>query len=701
VGRSPAADGAPAFWPWSQVLDSVSASLDEVSLEAAVEGAGRPVVQLSPRIAERVGGARGFLGDDAETSRFLLYESVASFVRQAARRRPMVVLLDDLHWADASSLELLSHLVLTVANEPVLLTAAYRDPVQEPSQPLAAALATASRAHAHELHLRGLDAQEVAELLAALLDGEEEGGADRLPAGNLMHERTGGNPFFVGQLARLMLDQGADADPSAVPPGVRHVVAQRLATLTDVTRQFLGAAAVVGRDFDLRTTAAVAELDVPVAMDAYDEAAGHGLLERAGGQVRDRRFVHALVQEAVLEGMATGLATRLHARAADVIEREGSATPAELARHRWAARDLIGARAVPTLVAAAEAAGAVYALDQAEEHLRNALDLARSDAASEPATELSVLLTLFQLIVAGRGWGDADVHALVTRAMELTQAGGFDDSTARMWWTLYFFLLDRDDPAYVQVADTLLETIQRPGHGIGHAARAVVHLTSIFSALHSDDRSRARGHLSAAREHVEAAPPSDLAAYDEHLHVMLLLIEGYWAALTGDPATFRAATGAAVALADADGRPFPRAVARTLGAASGPYLGDAGYVWELSREALELDVRFHFNWLASIARCLNCWGSAHDGGPVTQAQRTIEELLGRIEAAGRRGNRSTLLLLLADLYALEGRPDAAREALLRARATPGPYAGLVVDLVDERLARGGGPAGSPAGHDVL
>ena len=335
-------------------------------------------------------------------------------------------------------------------------------------------------------------------------------------------------------------------DPGRLPapPGVRHVVARRLAGLPAAARDLLAAAAVVGRDFDLRTAASAAEMAMADAMDAFDDAARHGLVESvvdgrpAAGS--DRRFVHALVQEVVLDGLSAGRAARLHARVAARLERDGSAGPDVLARHLWAARELVGAAAVPALVAAAESAAGVYALEQAEVHLQHALELVRADPDGDPSTELSLLLRLFRLIMTGRGWGDAELRTVMDRAMELAEAGAFNDDNAQLWWSLFFFLLDRNDPSYVEVADALLEAIGEapdptspagpadlPSSAtVGHAARAVVHFASIYGALHRDDREPAQAHLRIARRHVEAAPAADLAAFDEHLHVMLLVIEG-------------------------------------------------------------------------------------------------------------------------------------------------------------------------------
>jgi hypothetical protein len=698
-GRSPAATGAPPFWPWSQVVESIAAGLDDDTLGRVVAGPARPVAQLSPTVTERTGGTVPMTGDNAQSLRFLLYEAVSAFIRRAAGDRPVVITLDDLQWADLPSLELVSYLTPSLSGRPLLLVAAYRDLPADRSEALDATLATVSREDAaEELALGGLGHDDVATLTGDLLGdllgdlpGAGEAGA-RERFVTVLHERTGGNPFFVRQLARLIVEAepGTD-DPAAVPvpAGVRHVVASRLAAVSEPTADLLAAAAVLGREFDLRTAAAGAGIEVEAALDALDEAARHGLVEPGTGTGPARRFVHALIQEVVLEQLPPGRAARLHARVARRLELGGNAPADQLAEHMWAGRDVVGTAAVASQLAAAQASAAVFAHERAEAYLRRALHLVRTGTPPDPRSELTVLLSLFRLIASDRGWGDEDARAVVERATELTDAAALDDVTARLWWSLFFFLIDRNDEAtYVDVARALLRSItEGPGGdaATGPATRAAVHLMNLFSALAEDDREQAHRHLREARANVEAAPAESLAAYDEHLHVMLLLIEGYWSALHEDAAANRSAISAAVALADADGRPFPRAVARSLGAASAVYAGDPADVHALAGRALDLDHRFGFGWLATVAGTVHDWAEAHVTGDGAGAAAALRGVLDDVVGAGRHGTASTMLLLLADLHSLGGDTSAAREALLRARRTPGPYRGLVVDLVDRKL----------------
>jgi DNA-binding SARP family transcriptional activator len=693
AGRSPSAGGAPAFWPWTQVLTSLAAGMDDEELTGAAQGNARLVSHLSGSIAERLGQTLPPTGDNAAGLRFLLYQAVSDFLRAAATS-PHVVLLDDLHWADLPSLELLSYLTPALVEMPVLVVAAYRDVVSERSAELADTLATVSREDAvQEISLGGLDEAAVRDLARLALSPDESSSIGQEMI-SLLHHRTGGNPFFVSQLARTLVDDDAARSAGGpIPPGIRHVIDSRLRSLARSELAVLETAALVGQEFDVRVVSRAAGVPLEEALDAYDRAGEHGLVE-LGDATTGHRFVHALVQEVVAHRVPLGRSAKIHAGIALQLERVAAPVD-QVAEHMWLGRDLLGTRGLPHLLSAADSAAAVFAHERAELFLRRALAVAQGATPPDPATELHVLLALFRLLATARGWGATEAHEVVARARALIEVTGWSEDTLHLWWSLFFFLIDRDDePAYSEVARTLLASVNAAdssdsaagdGRLPGHAAHAAVHLMSIFSSLALDDRHAAEAHLRAARSHVEAAPYAELAAFDEHLHVMLLLIEGYWSALTGDAAGNRATTQAAIALADADGRPFPRAVARTLGASSAPYVDDGAFVLEVSAQALELDRRFGFEWLATVAATLHTWADARVNGPGPRGGEAIEERLDELGATGRHGTASLLLVLLADVHALQGDTGKARECLMRARQAPGPYRGLVVDLIDRRL----------------
>jgi DNA-binding SARP family transcriptional activator/DNA polymerase III delta prime subunit len=695
-GRCPAATGGPAFWLWSQVIEALAARLTDDELTQAIAGAARPVAQLSHMVAERAGHPMPLTGDDAQALRFLLYEAVSTFIHRATDGRPTVITLDDIHWADLPSLELLAYLTPALADRALLLVAAYRDLQPDRSEALEATLATVSREDtADELAVAGLDHEEVASLARALnLVPADEEQAEALVTA--LHQRTAGNPFFVRQLARHISETAAErADPATapVPAGVHHVIASRLRRLSDPTTDLLAGAAVVGRDFDLRSAAAAAALPLEEALDAFDEAIRHGLVEPASDDGVQARFTHALMHEVVLDQVPAGRRARLHARVAEHLMVSGASVD-QLAEHLWAARGIAGASAIPAQLAAADAAAAVFAHERSEMHLRRALHLVESSDSKDPHLEITVLLSLFRLITAVRGWGNEDAHELVERARQLSVDSPLRDDAVRLWWSVFFFLLDRDDAAsYALIARTLLSSLERRNSppqpsetSPHHAALAAIHIMNIYADLADNQREAAERHLDAARAHVDAASPPELAAYDEHLHVMLLVIESGWAALTGDAATHVSSASAAIALADADGRPFPRAVARTLGISNAVYGGGPPTdALAIAAEAHELSRRFDYAWLATLAEAVHKWAEASITSNAADAIAFISDLLHEVELQGHHGPGSLIRLLLADLYAIDGRTATARETLITLRNRPGPYQCLLVDLVDRKL----------------
>lgn len=422
VGRSPAAAGAPAFWPWTQVLGSVAAGLDDAELARATQGGARLVSHLSAQVAERLGQTPPATGDNAAGLRSLLYQAVSDFLRAVATT-PRVVLLDDLHWADLPSLELLSTLIPVLVEMPVLVVAAYRDVAADGSAELSDTLATVSREDAvREISLGGLDEAAVMALAQLALSPEEASAIDEdLLTG--LHRRTGGNPFFVNQLARTLWHDdatGPGGDP--IPPGVRHVIDRRLRSLDPADVAVLETAALVGQEFDLRVVARATTVSVEEALDAYDRASAHGLVE-PGCTASGHRFVHALVQEVVARRVPPGRSAKLHAGIALGLE-QVAAPVDQVAEHMWLGRELLGARGLPHLLSAADSAAAVFAHERAEQFLRRALTLAREATPPDPAAELQVLLALFRLIATARGWGATEAHEVVARARALIEVAG-------------------------------------------------------------------------------------------------------------------------------------------------------------------------------------------------------------------------------------------------------------------------------------
>jgi predicted ATPase len=294
------------------------------------------VAQLLPELAEVMPGLEPPPSLDPETARFRLFDAVASFLRRAARTNGLVVVLDDLHWADRSSL-LLEFVARVLADSRLLLIGTYRDVEVSRHDPLNDTLAELIRQPVtSRLVLRGLSEAEVARCIAAVAGTE--------PAPEVIaavHTQSEGNPFFVGEIARLLVSEdrlgGQGHLGLSIPEGVREVIDRRLNRLTESCNRLLAVAAVEGRDFDLNVVSQVAKLPGVKVLEELDEAAdAHLVTETASGPGR-YRFAHALVREVVYAGLRVTERAQLHHLVGEAIERRAQpdldARLAELAHH--------------------------------------------------------------------------------------------------------------------------------------------------------------------------------------------------------------------------------------------------------------------------------------------------------------------------------------------------------------------------------
>ncbi len=331
VGHCPEVDSAPPAWAWTEALRAV----------AAATSPGEFADDLAPLLTNTEP-----VNADATAGRFRLRQAVWRWLAAVAAERPVAVVLDDLHWADAATLELLGGGLGIRA--PILVVAAYR---ADESGHLTETLASLARATPLRLALPGLNDMAVAELVRTECEADEETIAG-------IAERTGGNPFYVRESARLLNGEGALVALSEVPEGVRDVLRRRLARLPEGSVSILRLAAVAGRESSVDVLVKAADADEDGVLDALDAGVIAGLLnEPAPGRVR---FVHALVRDTLIADLSRLRAARMHARIADALEGTGDITA--LAYHYARAGS---PKAVDYCVQAAELAEARYAHDVA------------------------------------------------------------------------------------------------------------------------------------------------------------------------------------------------------------------------------------------------------------------------------------------------------------------------------------------------
>lgn len=373
VGRCSSDEGAPPFWPWVSVLRDLSGVL----------GHG-PVQQLAGADADSLAGllpaaAADVVGSSVDAERFRISDAVARLLTAAAECRPLLVVLDDVHWADQSSLRLLHHLADHLADARVFFVVTRRA-LPEPTGILAEVVAGLGRRHALRLDLRGLSLAGTVELSRAVTGAEP---AARWAAA--LHERTDGNPFFLAELLRL--PGGGD-----IPAAVTEVVARRVARLPEPTQELLRTAAVIGRQYDAEVLAAATGHEVDAVLDDLDPALAAGIvLEEA---VLGRfRFAHALVRDVVYHGQTATRRARRHAAVAAALRDEGDERLSETARHWLAAGPAHAGVAWRTATRAARQARSVHGYEEAAALLAAARTAQDQDRACGPAERYDLLMT--------------------------------------------------------------------------------------------------------------------------------------------------------------------------------------------------------------------------------------------------------------------------------------------------------------------
>lgn len=312
-------EGAPAYRPWIQILRRlVDAGIDQAPAFDA----------LSADVAALIAGNAPPAAGDPEQVRFRLFDAISRTLAQAAGARPLVIVLDDLHWADTASLLILRVLAGELSGRRLIIVGTYRDVEVTPNAPLGQALAHFGSG-VRNVPLRGLDREEIRAMIA-LSSGSEP---DPRVVDALLR-RTGGNPFFIEELLRLaQAEPGLDAlrdDGISVPAGVRQVVDRRLEGLSDQARGALEAAAVLGQDFDLDVTAETAGLPRSVVASAFEGAEAGRLISGTDDPARFA-FSHALVRDVLYRGIGIERLGALHLRAAGSLDRRHATDPTRLA----------------------------------------------------------------------------------------------------------------------------------------------------------------------------------------------------------------------------------------------------------------------------------------------------------------------------------------------------------------------------------
>jgi len=332
---------AVPYEPWIEACSHIVEHAPQELLNRLVERHKGELGRLARNLERRVPDLPQPQASDPETERYLLFSAVAGLLSEVSESVPICLVLDDFHWADAQSVALLKHLVRTVEQGALQVIVTYRDSDLGKDHPLSAVLADLRRVGGvQRIALHGLGADEVAEIMSAAAGHELD--EDILQLAAEIAEETDGNPFFVGEVLRGLLESGAlifdeesarwSVDRSSVialPESVREVVERRVERLGDDTREVLTLAAVIGRSFDVELLESMLDTEESALLDHLEAAVAASLLAESDGQVGKFRFAHALVNQTLYEGLGATRRARLHHRVAEALEQLYGDDPGE------------------------------------------------------------------------------------------------------------------------------------------------------------------------------------------------------------------------------------------------------------------------------------------------------------------------------------------------------------------------------------
>jgi eukaryotic-like serine/threonine-protein kinase len=395
-GRCWEAGGAPAYWPWIQSLRGLLRELDPEALRRQVAGGGADLAQLLPELRERLPDLPEPPPASPGAARFRLFDALSGFLRRASEDRPLLLVLEDLHAADAPSLLLLQFVVGEASRSRMLVLATFRDVEVTRDHPLAASLPELARAQGTtRISLAGLSRPDTGRLIETI--------AGRTPPVELVaaiHRETEGNPLFIGEMVRALASEGwppstADRRPSPIPEGVREVIGRRLHRLPEDCRRVLTVGSVIGRDFTMEALKRITGRPAEDLLDSIrDAACVISDVRHAPGTFR---FTHSLIRDTLYEELTPADRIRLHREVGEDLEAMYARDPephlAELAHHFFEAAPAGDVRkAVDHAVAAGRRAVALLAYEEAVRLFRMALQALRESPDEERRCQLLLLL---------------------------------------------------------------------------------------------------------------------------------------------------------------------------------------------------------------------------------------------------------------------------------------------------------------------
>jgi predicted ATPase len=655
-------DDSVPFIPFVEIFEAALARAPrpEVFREALGEDA-TAIARLMPQLRRLFPDIPQPLQIPPDQSRRILFNAIAEVIARRAATKPVLLLLEDLHWADEGTLSLLDHLARLLARIPVMIIATYRDSEIDAGGSLAKTLDNLIRLHLVErISLGGLPQNAVAEMIRSL-SGREPPQA----LVTLIHAHTEGNPFFIEELFQHLVERGKLTDPNGdfraalnltdidLPQSLRIVIGRRLARLSQDTQKVLGAAAVIGRSFSFELLEASTGANADSLLDCLDEAERVALISSTLQYPEARfKFAHELIRQAVITGLSAARRQRLHLNVANAIERlyskELELHVDDLAHQLWQAGAAADAsRTVRYLQMAGEEAVKRSANVEAVSHFNRGLELLKTMPVTPEHVqrELSLQLGLGVPLSLTKGMSAPEVETTYKRARELCLRVGENRQLFSVLLGLRRVYFMRGEPqTALELGAQLLALAQRQDPSL--LPRAHLMLGEILYTL---------GEFAQAREHLEQG----IAVYDtqqERPHVLVYGIDSgvgclsygaiiLW--LLGHPDQSLKMSHRALPLAQELGHPYTLAMALNWAAQLHQLRREERLTQERAEKAVNLAAEQQFPvWLA-WGTILRGWALVRQGYGEDEIGRMLR-VLEAWRATAARATLPSMLTLLAD-----------------------------------------------------
>ncbi len=399
------------YQPWVEAIGYLFENGREDVLSRAIESHGPELVMLLPQLRRRYPDIAPAMASDPETERYLLLQAVTAVLALATESEPVLLVLDDLHWADKPTLTMLRHVFTNLSASGIMIVGTYRDSDLETGHPLIDTVAALRRELGVEtIDVPGLDDNEMIALLEISAGHDLDMDARNLAV--LLRQETAGNPFFAHEILRNLVEVGdltldddgrwlvaKTFDALALPQSVRDVVGQRIARLGEPSLKALRAAAVIGKEFELELLAEITGTDEDDLLDLLEDAVAAGILAEVPDGDERYRFLHTVARNTLESELSSGRKRRMHRKIAEALEVSIGANPGirvgELATH-WmaAAAPAEGLKAIGYAQAAGKAAVDSLAPDEAIRWFTTAVNHLELLPEAQPALRAQLLVDL-------------------------------------------------------------------------------------------------------------------------------------------------------------------------------------------------------------------------------------------------------------------------------------------------------------------